>query len=225
ANGLFRGNRVRPQPGIEIAVTLKQPKVAVGAGGILQSNTGRLTVRLRLDSWPAVGADTVESFVLLGAGVLAGLAAQAIFLKSDLLYALRVAKKVREPLAILRQRSRPAGFPAVLQLDADQLAEDLVAKRVLWPRQKVVDFGLYVLLQSFLEGVHEVVEGAGERVRGGRFHRWFPGRGSCATRPGLPAGSARRSAWSGLSSGRSRQPRVPGCATRASAAAEPTTVR
>src|SRR5262249_8078264 len=142
ADGLFRGDRVRPQPGIEIAVTLKQPKVAVGAGGILQGDAGRLPVRLRLRSWPAVGADAVAPFVLLGRGILAGLAAQAISLKSDLLHALRVTKKVREPPAILRQRLRLARLPAVLQLDADQLAEDLVAKRVLRPGQEVVDVGL-----------------------------------------------------------------------------------
>src|SRR5262249_10883879 len=81
-------------------------------------------------------------FVRLGRGVLAGLAAQAVFLKSDLLHALRIAKKLRETPAILRQRSRPAGFPAVLLLDADQLAENLVPERGLRPGQEVVDVGL-----------------------------------------------------------------------------------
>src|SRR5262245_28434923 len=142
--------------------------------------------------------------------------AQAILLEGNGRRFFRVREKIREVVAVRGQRQGALSSPAVLEIDAQQLAEHSVAKRVTQGRKVSSEIDLPLPGKGVLVGFDEVFQGTGGRVKNVAKHLLARHQGRYAVDCGWTEDAARRCVWTGRFSGRSRPPRAPGCAVRAS---------
>ncbi len=161
----------------------------------------------------------VSSRILDRIGVVAVLAAQPIFLKSDCTHAAGVAEKFRMGTAVGLQARTPAAFPAQLQIDAHQLAQHGEIEGIGAARQKAGKRRGGVALTRRLERFDASIDDLPGRC-GCRLHVMpleSDRRAPCET----PAIRARPSAWSARLRGRCQPPHVLQCAVQSCGAAMP----